>query len=45
MKTEKSIIEEFSIQELESRLEMKPWIIVVCPGDQCDLTTPDEAVQ
>ena len=39
MKTEKSIIEEFSIQELESRLEMKPWVIVVCPGDQCGPAT------
>jgi len=35
MKTEKSIIEEFSIQELESRLEMKPWVVTVCPGNQC----------
>lgn len=36
MKTENNLIEEFSIQELETRLEMteKPWISV-CPGDEC----------
>lgn len=38
MKTEKKILEEFSVQELESRLEMRqPWIdtVTVCPGSQC----------
>jgi hypothetical protein len=34
MKTEK-IVDEFSLIELESRLEMKPWEITVCPGNQC----------
>jgi hypothetical protein len=35
MKTKQNVIEEFSIQELESRLEMKPWVIEVCGGSQC----------
>ena len=36
MKLEKNLIEEFSIQELETRLEMTqtPWISV-CPGSSC----------
>ena len=35
MKTNKSLIDEFSIEELESRYEMKTWTVKVCPGTQC----------
>ena len=36
MKTEQNLMNEFSVEELESRLEMKAWITVKdCPGDQC----------
>jgi hypothetical protein len=39
METEKNLMDEFSVNELESRLEMKqPWIesITVCDGNHCD---------
>ena len=35
MKSNKTLINEFSIEELENRFEMKTWTVVVCPGDQC----------
>ena len=36
MKTEQNLMNEFSVEELESRLEMKAWITIKdCPGDRC----------
>lgn len=39
MKTEQDLMKEFSMEELESRLEMRAaWIeIEWCPGDECPL--------
>lgn len=35
MKSNKKIINEFSIEELETRFEMKTWEIMICTGSQC----------
>jgi hypothetical protein len=35
MKTNQNLINEFLVEELESRFEMKPWVVKVCPGNQC----------
>ena len=35
MKNNQELIKEFSIEELESRLEMKPWVVYVCNGSEC----------
>ncbi|GIQ59373.1 hypothetical protein Flavo103_25090 [Flavobacterium collinsii] len=35
MENDKNLVANFSIEELESRLEMKPWVVKVCPGEQC----------
>jgi hypothetical protein len=35
MKNNQYLSEEFSIEELENRLEMKPWVMIDCPGDEC----------
>jgi hypothetical protein len=37
------LFQEFSIEELESRLEMKAWITIKdCPGDQCPGGEPQQ---
>ena len=36
MKTNQELINEFSIEELETRFEMKTWVIRVCSGSECD---------
>lgn len=36
MKENENLLNEFSIEELESRLELKmPWVVYVCPGSEC----------
>ena len=35
MKTNKKLLNEFLIEELETRFEMKTWVIQVCTGSQC----------
>ena len=37
MKTKQKLINEFSIEELERRFEMKPWVVKVCTGPQCPI--------
>ena len=40
MKTNQNLINEFSLEELESRLEMKPWVVKVCSGSECPSDQP-----
>ena len=35
MKTNNKLMNEFSVEELEARYEMKTWEIMVCTGPQC----------
>ena len=35
MKTNNKLMNEFSVEELETRYEMKTWEIMVCTGSQC----------
>lgn len=35
MKTNQNLINEFFIEELESRFEMKAWKVSVCGGSEC----------
>ncbi|SMO89295.1 hypothetical protein SAMN06265349_10624 [Flavobacterium resistens] len=36
MKTNQKLMDEFSVEELECRLEMTAWITIKdCPGEQC----------
>ena len=35
MKTKNKLMNEFSVEELETRYEMKTWVIMVCSGPQC----------
>ncbi|SMO89289.1 hypothetical protein SAMN06265349_10622 [Flavobacterium resistens] len=44
MNREQNLITEFSVEELEARLEMKGWI-TYCPGSTCGEQTPVEEVE
>ena len=44
MKTEQNLMNEFSVEELESRLEMKGWI-GYCPGSTCGGDAPETEAQ
>ena len=35
MKTNNKLMNEFSVEELETRFEMKTWEIMICTGSQC----------
>ena len=35
MKANQKLMNEFSIEELESRFEMKPWKVTICNGSEC----------
>jgi hypothetical protein len=35
MKSNQNLLNEFSIEELENRFEMKPWRVTVCGGSEC----------
>lgn len=35
MKTNQKLINEFKIEELETRFEMKPWVVTICTGSEC----------
>lgn len=35
MKTNNKLMNEFSVEELESRFEMKTWEIKICTGSEC----------
>ena len=37
MKTNKKLMNEFSVEELETRFEMKTWEVMICSGSQCQL--------
>lgn len=35
MKTNQKLMNEFSIEELETRFEMKTWVVTICTGSEC----------